>query len=57
METSEGGGSFDSSIVAEGDLLLEGAGGFRLVETDNRVVLPYLTGVRILVSRADVLHS
>ena len=57
METSEGGVSFDSYIVAEGDLLLEGAGGFRLVETDNRVVLPYLTGVRILVSRADVLHS
>ena len=57
METSEGGVSFDSYIVAEGDLLLEGAGGFRLVETDNRVVLPYLTGVRILVSRAEVLHS
>lgn len=49
--------SFDSYMVAEGDLLLEGTGGFRLVETDNRVVLPYLTGVRMLVSSADVLHS
>jgi len=34
-----------------------GGGGFRGLETDNRVVLPFLTGIRILVSRADVLHS
>ena len=33
------------------------SGGFRLLETDNRVVLPYLISVRVLISRADVLHS
>ena len=33
------------------------SGLFRLLETDNRVVLPYLIRVRCLVSSADVLHS
>lgn len=33
------------------------AAGFRLLEVDNRVVLPYLTEVRMLVTAADVLHS
>merc|ERR1719278_2067486 len=32
-------------------------GGFRLLETDNRPVLPFLMSVRVLVRRADVLHS
>lgn len=32
-------------------------GDFRLLEVDNRVVLPYLTQVRILIRAADVLHS
>lgn len=31
--------------------------GFRLLEVDNRVILPYLTQVRLLVSAADVIHS
>lgn len=30
---------------------------FRQLETDNRLVLPILRKIRILVSRADVLHS
>lgn len=30
---------------------------FRLLEVDNRVVLPYLTQIRLLVTAADVLHS
>lgn len=46
--------SFDSYIVPTSDLNL---GDFRLLEVDNRVVLPYLTEVRLLVSAADVLHS
>lgn len=45
---------FDSYILAENDL--EGSL-FRLLETDNRVVLPYLINARVLISRADVLHS
>jgi len=32
-------------------------GGFRLLETDNRPVLPFLMSVRVLVRSADVLHS
>nr|YP_010424176.1 cytochrome c oxidase subunit II [Daphnia tibetana]USH58526.1 cytochrome c oxidase subunit II [Daphnia tibetana] len=30
---------------------------FRLLEVDNRVVLPYLTQIRVLVTAADVIHS
>jgi cytochrome c oxidase subunit 2 len=32
-------------------------GEFRLLEVDNRVVLPSLLPVRILITRADVLHA
>jgi cytochrome c oxidase subunit 2 len=32
-------------------------GDFRLLEVDNRVILPYLTQVRLLVTAADVIHS
>nr|ARH54405.1 cytochrome c oxidase subunit 2 [Hippodamia undecimnotata] len=30
---------------------------FRLLEVDNRTVLPYLSHIRILTSSADVIHS
>jgi len=46
--------SFDSYIVPTRDL---SSGIFRLLETDNRPVLPFLTRVRVLVRRSDVLHS
>lgn len=46
--------NFDAYMVNHQDLE---PGLFRLLETDNRVVLPYLMSVRCLVSRADVLHS
>ena len=29
----------------------------RLIDVDNRVVLPYITNIRVLVTSADVLHS
>jgi cytochrome c oxidase subunit 2 len=32
-------------------------GGFRLLDVDNRIVLPYATQVRLLVRAADVIHS
>jgi len=44
---------FDSYIIG----ITELEEGFRVLETDNRVVLPFLINVRLLVSRADVLHS
>ena len=34
-----------------------GVDGFRLLETDNNVVLPVRTQVRTLITAADVLHS
>jgi len=46
--------TFDSYIIADQDLKL---GEFRLLETDNRVTLPRQIPIRILVTRADVLHA
>jgi len=45
---------FDSYIVQDQDLK---QGEFRLLETDNRVSLPSQIPIRILVTRADVLHA
>lgn len=45
---------FDSYIIAEEDLAF---GGLRLLEVDNRVKLPTMVHIRVLVSAADVLHS
>jgi len=45
---------YDSYIVPESDLDL---GAFRLLEVDNRIILPELTHTRFMVSAADVIHS
>lgn len=45
---------FDSYMVPSSDLTL---GGSRLLEVDNKLVLPILTHTRFLVTGADVLHS
>jgi len=45
---------FDAYIVATREL---GKNGFRLLDVDNRAVLPVHTQVRMLISSADVLHS
>nr|UFK29017.1 cytochrome c oxidase subunit II [Moina macrocopa]BDH80285.1 cytochrome c oxidase subunit 2 [Moina macrocopa] len=45
---------FDSYMVPSNSL---NEGDIRLLEVDNRVILPYLTQVRLLVSAADVIHS
>ena len=45
---------FDSYMVSDDDLVF---GQVRLLEVDNRVVLPSNTHVRILVTSTDVLHS
>ena len=54
--TSENGESinFDSYIIPEDDLE---SGQLRLLEVDNRVVLPVQTHIRVLITSADVLHS
>jgi cytochrome c oxidase subunit 2 len=46
--------SFDSYMVADDDLQL---GQIRLLEVDNRVILPANTHVRALVTAVDVIHS
>ena len=45
---------FDSYIIPTEDLLTNQ---FRLLEVDNRLVLPILTEIRILITAADVIHS
>jgi len=45
---------FDSYIVPQEDLQTNM---FRLLDTDNRVVLPINSPIRIIVTAADVLHS
>ena len=45
---------FDSYMVPSSDL---NKGDFRLLEVDNRLVIPINTHVRVLVTGADVLHS
>nr|QIC54996.1 cytochrome c oxidase subunit 2 [Cryptophyta sp. CCMP2293] len=45
---------FDSYMIAENDLE---RGQLRLLEVDNRVVLPSNTHLRILITGADVIHS
>jgi cytochrome c oxidase subunit II len=45
---------FDSYIVPESDLE---EGGLRMLEVDNRVILPELTHVRFIITAADVIHS
>jgi len=45
---------FDSYMVTEDDLTF---GALRLLEVDNRVVLPFNTAIRLLITSSDVLHS
>jgi cytochrome c oxidase subunit 2 len=46
--------AFDAYMVADADLQ---PGQLRLLTTDNRVVLPVQTDVRVLVTASDVLHA
>lgn len=46
--------NFDSYIVPEEDLQL---GQLRLLEVDNRLVVPTNTHIRVVVTGADVIHS
>nr|YP_009350197.1 cytochrome c oxidase subunit II [Nasutitermes banksi]AQP26540.1 cytochrome c oxidase subunit 2 [Nasutitermes banksi] len=45
---------FDSYMVQQEDQPIET---FRLLDTDNRVVLPMNSPIRLIVTAADVLHS
>ena len=45
---------YDSYLVPESDL---DAGALRMLEVDNRVILPELTHTRFMITAADVIHS
>nr|ASM82776.1 cytochrome c oxidase subunit II [Neopanorpa chelata] len=45
---------FDSYMIPSNELELDG---FRLLDVDNRTVIPLNTQIRMLVTAADVLHS
>jgi len=45
---------FDSIMISEDDLI---KGTHRLLEVDNRLVLPVGIPIRFLVTSTDVLHS
>ena len=45
---------FDSYLVPESDLE---DGALRMLEVDNRLIIPELTHVRFIVTGADVIHS
>ena len=45
---------FDSYLVPESDLE---DGGLRMLEVDNRVILPELTHVRLIITSDDVIHA
>jgi cytochrome c oxidase subunit 2 len=59
--------NFDSYMIPEGDLqivvngsykdFLEQSKLFRLLEVDNRLVLPWKEHIRVLVTSTDVIHS
>jgi len=46
--------NFDSYMINTSDLTY---GSFRLLEVDNRLIVPISTHIRLLVTAADVLHS
>jgi cytochrome c oxidase subunit 2 len=46
--------NFDSYMIPEDDL--SDMGQLRLLEVDNRVILPINTHIRVIVTAADVLH-
>lgn len=54
LDSSEEFIEFDSYIVPESDLE---EGTLRMLEVDNRVILPELTHVRFIVTSGDVIHS
>lgn len=45
---------FDSYIIPTNELKIFN---FRLLDVDNRVIIPYESQIRILVTAADVIHS
>nr|AND96061.1 cytochrome c oxidase subunit 2 [Onthophagus sp. BMNH670919] len=45
---------FDSYMIPMNEMKIDG---FRLLDVDNRTILPYNSQIRMLVTAADVIHS
>jgi len=45
---------FDSYIIPDSDLE---EGGLRMLEVDNRIIIPELTHIRFIITSGDVIHS
>nr|QHW12435.1 cytochrome oxidase subunit II [Mecinus labilis] len=45
---------FDSYMIPESQLLYNG---FRMLDVDNRMIIPFFTQIRIIVTSVDVIHS
>lgn len=54
LDSSEEFIEFDSYIIPDSDLE---EGKLRMLEVDNRVILPELTHVRFIITSGDVIHS
>lgn len=54
LNESEESIEFDSYMIPDSDLEL---GQFRLLDVDNRLVVPYDTHIRYIVTGADVIHD
>nr|YP_010535365.1 cytochrome c oxidase subunit II [Amblyomma hebraeum]QLD96935.1 cytochrome c oxidase subunit 2 [Amblyomma hebraeum]QLD96948.1 cytochrome c oxidase subunit 2 [Amblyomma hebraeum]UYB77926.1 cytochrome c oxidase subunit II [Amblyomma hebraeum] len=53
-EYSDFNKEFDSFLVTEQDLQ---SNSFRLLETDNNLIIPFNTMIKFLITSADVIHS
>ncbi|YP_009159619.1 cytochrome c oxidase subunit II (mitochondrion) [Amblyomma americanum] len=53
-EYSDFNKEFDSFMIPETELEMNS---FRLLETDNNVMIPFNTTIKFLISSADVIHS
>jgi len=51
--TNKNGLSFDSYMIPTDSLT---KGSFRLLEVDNRIVLPILENIKVLITSSDVIH-
>lgn len=54
LDSNEQSIEFDSYIVPESDLE---PGELRMLEVDNRVIVPELTNIRFVITSGDVIHS
>lgn len=54
LNTDDNSIAFDSYMITTDELEF---GSFRLLETDNRIILPINTHIRLLITAADVIHS